>query len=327
MCLDIKNFYLTTALDQFKYMKMPISLFPTWIIAQYDLQKNILNGYIYLEMQQAIWGLLQARILANKLLQKRLLPHGYYKCANTPGLWKHITRPILFTLVIDNFGVKYVGREHVEHLIACIKEKYKPTENWTGDLYCGIKLNWDYTARTLNISMPGYIKKILLKYKHCMPAQPQHCPYAPAPKQYGTAAQSPLPVDISPKLSPEEIKEIQRVIRSILYYTRVVNITVLMALSSIAIEQSKGTTKTMEKAKQLLDYLTTYPDVTICFKASDMILNIHSDASYLSKTNAQSHTCSHFFVGWTPKDGDPIQIEWRALRALCNPSLCRRICQ
>jgi hypothetical protein len=50
-------------------------------------------------------------------------PHGYYKCANTPGLWKHITRPILFTLVINDFGVKYVGQEYVEHLIACIKEK------------------------------------------------------------------------------------------------------------------------------------------------------------------------------------------------------------
>ncbi len=48
-----------------------------------------------------------------------------------------------------------------------------------------------------------------------MPTWPQHCPYAPAPKQYGTVAQSPLPVDISPKLSPEEIKEIQRVIKSI----------------------------------------------------------------------------------------------------------------
>jgi hypothetical protein len=62
-------------------------------------------------------------------------------------------------------------------------------------------------------------------------------------------------------LSPEEIKEIQRVVGSILYYAQAVDITVLMALSSIAIEQSKGTTNTMEKAKQLLDYLTTYPNV------------------------------------------------------------------
>jgi hypothetical protein len=96
--------------------------------------------------------------------------------------------------------VKYVGKEHVDHLLACIKEKYELTEDWTGDLYCGIKLALDYDARTLNILMPGYICKMLLKYKHRMPPCPQNCPYAPAPKHYGAAAQAPLPVNISPEL-------------------------------------------------------------------------------------------------------------------------------
>ncbi len=107
----------------------------------------------------------------------------------------------------------------------------------------------------------------------------QHGQYAPAPKQYGAKAQAPLPIDFSPKLSPAEIKEIQREIGSILYYAWAIDITVLMALSSIAIKQSKGITKMMEKAKQLLNYVTTYPDTTIRFCASDMILNNHSDAS------------------------------------------------
>jgi hypothetical protein len=61
-----------------------------------------------------------------------------------------------------------------------------------------------------------------------------------------------------------------------------------MALSSIAIKQSKGTTNTMEKAKQLLDYLAKYPDVTIRFRASDMIMNVHSDTLYLSELDARS---------------------------------------
>ena len=81
-----------------------------------------------------------------------------------------------------------------------------------------------------------------------------------------------------------------------------------MALSSIAIEQSKGTTNTMEKEKQLLDYLDTYPDATIRFRASDMIMNVHSDASYLSESDTRSRACSHFFIGWSPKDGDPIKL-------------------
>ncbi len=117
VCLDIKNFYLTAPLDRFEYTKIPIALFPEWVVKQYKLMKHVLNGFIYLEMQRAVWGLPQTGILANKLLRQHLLPHDYYECNNTPGLWKHETRPISFTLVVDNFGVKYVGKEHVEHLI------------------------------------------------------------------------------------------------------------------------------------------------------------------------------------------------------------------
>jgi hypothetical protein len=86
-------------------------------------------------------------------------------------------------------------------------------------------------------------------------------------------------VDVSPRLSPEEIKEIQCIIGSILYYARAIDITVLMALSSIAVEQIKGMTNTMQKAKQLLDYLATNPGTTIWHRASTMIMNMHSDAS------------------------------------------------
>ena len=164
--------------------------------------------------------------------------------------------------------------------------------------------------------MSGYIQKLLHKYKHCMPTRPQHCPYSPSPKQYGAKAQAPLPVDISPKLSPAEIKEIQCVVGSILYYTRAVDITVLMALSSIAIEQTKGTTSTLAKAKQLLDYLVTHPNATTRYRASDMIMNVPSDASYLSESNACSRACGNFFMGWSPSDRDPILLNG-AFFALC----------
>jgi len=159
-----------------------------------------------------VWGLPQAGILANKLLRKRLKPHGYYECINTPGLWQHATRPITFSLVVDDFGVKYVGKEHVDHLISCLKtETYKLTEDWAGDLYCGISLRWDYAKRWLDISMPGYIKKQLLKYKHII-RQIQHCPYSPEPKRYGADAQSPLPQDILRKLNDKEIKQVQKIV-------------------------------------------------------------------------------------------------------------------
>jgi len=55
---------------------------------------------------------------------------------------------------MDDFGVKYVGKEHADHLVASLQTKYKLVEDWTGDLYCGIKLHWDKNVHTLDISMP-----------------------------------------------------------------------------------------------------------------------------------------------------------------------------
>jgi hypothetical protein len=148
--------------------------------------------------------------------------------------------------------------------------------------------------------MPGYIKNCSKNATIVSPqidSKPQHCPYSPPPKQYGTKAQAPIPINISPKLLQEDIKEIQCVIGSILYYARAVEINVLIALSSIAIEQTKGTTSRIEKAKQLQDYLATNSNATIWFQALDMIMNIHSNALYLSEANACSRACGHFFHG------------------------------
>ncbi len=62
----------------------------------------------------------------------------------------------------------------------------------------------------------------------------------------------------------------------------------------------------MERYTQLLDYLVGHADMKVCFHASDMIMNIHSDASYLSEAKAQSRACSHFFLGWMPTNNAPI---------------------
>ena len=54
MCIDLKNFYLTANLDYYKYMKMPLSLFPQWIIDQYELNKHAVNGMVHIKMQKAV---------------------------------------------------------------------------------------------------------------------------------------------------------------------------------------------------------------------------------------------------------------------------------
>ena len=65
-------------------------------------------------------------LLAKELLEKRLNKHGYQQSKLVPGLWKHDTRLIQFTLVVDDFGVKYVGEEHAQDLKNALEEHYKP---------------------------------------------------------------------------------------------------------------------------------------------------------------------------------------------------------
>jgi hypothetical protein len=97
-------------------MKMPLSLFPQDIINPYGLLDKILHGYVYIEICKGMYGLPQAGILANKLLEKRLAKHSYFKQPHTPGLWKHESCPVWYNLVVDDFGIKYIGKEHLLHL-------------------------------------------------------------------------------------------------------------------------------------------------------------------------------------------------------------------
>ena len=130
--------------------------------------------------------------------------------------------------------------------------------------------------------MPGYVIRQLLKYKYEKTKRDQHSPYQAPIKHYGKDAHNPLPDDDTPQLKEEGVKRVQKVVGSILYYARAVDLMLLMALRSIAEEQSKATKKMMKNTEQLLDYLATHPDATIRYRASDMILNIHSNTSYLS---------------------------------------------
>ena len=194
MGIDIKNFFPAAPLDRYEYMKMPLKVFPQHTIEQYNLINKAKNGFVYLEIRRAIYGLPCSGALANKLLRERLDPAGYYEVPHTPGLWRHKTRPIEFSLVVDDFGVKYVGKEHAEHLIRTLRKDYKISLDWKGDLYCGIKLDWDYNKRHLDISMPGYVDKLLQRFEH-EKKKNQHCPYPAQPRKFGAASQEPLKED------------------------------------------------------------------------------------------------------------------------------------
>jgi hypothetical protein len=144
--------------------------------------------------------------------------------------------------------------------------------------------------------MPGYVSNVLSKFQHDAPKHPHHTPSGYATPVYGAKTQYATK-DETPPLTAEQCLTIQKVTGSVLYYAQAVNPTVLMPLDDIATEQTKATEKTQAATNQLLDYLATHPDAAIRYLASEMILHFHSDASYLSVSNARSRLGGLFFLG------------------------------
>ncbi len=124
--MDIKNFYLCTPMTRYEYMRLKLLDMPEDMIKHYRLL-NIAtpDGYVYCKIRQGMYGLPQAGIIAQELLAKQLKEHGYFQSKRTPGLWTHEWRPIAFTLVVDNFSIKYVGEEHAEHLLKTVQKYYR----------------------------------------------------------------------------------------------------------------------------------------------------------------------------------------------------------
>ncbi len=104
-----------------------------------------------------MYGLPQAGKLAQDQLSKRLNKVGYYQSKTTPGYWKHKWRPISFTLVVDDFGVNYINKADVEHLLSVLKENYEVDTDWDVTRYLGLTLDWDYKNGNVHLSMPEYI--------------------------------------------------------------------------------------------------------------------------------------------------------------------------
>jgi hypothetical protein len=274
-------------------------------VDKYNLKALAVDGWVYIEIRKGMYSLKQAVLLANQLLQKHLAPSGYYPARHTSGSWLHKTRPIAFSLIVDDFAVKYVGNHHADHIRNALLHNYELTTDWEGKLYSGMSLKWDYKNITCDISMPGYVSNVLSKFQHDSPKHPQHKPFRYVTPVYGAKTQYATQ-DETPPLTAKQCLNIQKVTVSVLYYARAVDPTVLMPLNDIATEQTNATEKTQAATNQLLDYLATHPDAIIRYHASDMVLHIHSDASYLSVSNARSRLGGLFFCGDKPPQEDTL---------------------
>jgi hypothetical protein len=125
-----------------------------------------------------------------------------------------------------------------------------------------------------------------------------HAPSRYIPPNYGPKTQH-AEIDNTLLLNPDQKLTLQKVVGTFLYYARAVDF--LHALGTLSSAQSKGTQKTAVAMIDFLNYCATHPEATLRYVASDMVLYTHSDASYLTDTEARSRAWGHHYLGKTPE--------------------------
>jgi hypothetical protein len=284
---DCKDFYLGTTLLRKEYMRIHRKHIPIATQKKYNLEHLFYNEYIMVEVGKGIYGLPQAGKLAQDRLIAHLATHGYHLTPNTPCLFRHDTYPTAFTLVVDDFGIKYAKKEHADHLLNALRELYIMTVDWEGSSYIGIKIDYDKQARTISLSMPNYVKNALKRFNVTTPTHATDSPLLYTPPSYGSKTQQTY-VDTSPSLPSEGVKRIQQIVGVFLYYARAVDPTMLTAITKLGSSQARPTEAVLAEAERFLQYAATWPTSYVVYHASDMILHVHSDASYLSESNSRS---------------------------------------
>ena len=253
------------------------------------------DNYVYVKIKKGMYGLKQAAIIAYKHLVKKLQPHGYYPVPSTSNLWAHTSRPTVFVLCVDDFGIKYFNQKDLDHLLNALKQTYKVSIDLEGKNYLGYELFWNYAYGYVDLAMPKYIPKALRRFNHPQPKRPQYAPHKWTEPTYGQRVQY-VQHDNSSSLKKDGTRLVQQINGTVLYYAQAMDSTMLPACNEISYQQAAPTTKTMEACRMLLDYAATYPNAKIGFHASDMILHIASDAAYLVLPNAKSRVSGHYYL-------------------------------
>jgi hypothetical protein len=220
-----------------------------------------------------------------------LAKHGYHQAdMSVPCYFKHDSNSVSFTLVVDDFGIKYSDPAHAQHLLDAICELYPSIKvDWAGAKYLGYQFDWDYENNSVSLSMPNYIPKALQRFSPSKVVRGASSPaiytsFFPGIKKQQQPQRAA--VDKSAPLSAADTKLLQQIIGVYLFYARAVDCTMLTAVNHLA--SMAPTDKAMAGAQRLIAYSASYPDHRITYRACDMILHVQSDASYLTRSNARS---------------------------------------
>jgi hypothetical protein len=243
------------------------------------------NGRVYFRVKRAMYGLPQAGYIAQQDLGKLLRDNGFYECPRTPQVFRHSTRNLTMSIVVDDFGVVYTSIADIAWLRDMLQTKYELKVDMTGTKYIGITLEWNYETRLCRVSMPDYVRKGVARFLG--DSEPREIRHGPAPYKHFTYGHQSAPdTDSSTLLSAERKQRVQALVGYFLYYARAVDPTMLVALGQIASNQAAATENVEAACTHFLHYANTYPNATIVYRSSDMILRVVTDSSFHSEPSA-----------------------------------------
>jgi hypothetical protein len=134
-----------------------------------------------------MYGLKQVGKLSNLRLVSLLSSFGFYE-TSSPCLFKHVSRSILFVLVVDDFGVKYSLRSDFEFLVSCLSTLlYHAKAHPIASKFLGFSVSHNRTARTFTVSYPGYASHLLARLRP-LGVPPCNSPSIYTPPVFGSRA-------------------------------------------------------------------------------------------------------------------------------------------
>ena len=225
-----------------------------------------------------------------------------------------------FTLVVDDFGVKYTDITDFLFLQSVLKEKYDIHVDLSGTKYIGVRLDWDYLANTVTPSMPTYVASGIARFCPDGPPPPAKTPGIYVPPTFG-APNLDAKIDTTPLATLTEKQFIQEVVGYFLYYARIIDHRMLPSLTFIAKKQAAPTQATLAATHHFLRYAACHQDFKAIIHASDMLLTVISDGSHLSQERAGSIAGGYHSL--TNKGASHLDINAPIL-ALCSsiPTVC-----
>jgi hypothetical protein len=298
MTLDIKDFYLGTPLDEAEFMRIPLKFIPIDVQLKYNIKAVQTHDAVIMRINKSIYGLKQSGILSQQRLVKHLAKHGYQQCHFTPCLFIHDTNGTAFTLVVDDFLVKYKDTTAAQHLISALQELYEITVDTAPiQKYVGITIDYKPDKQYIDLSMPGYVKKALVRFGKTA-VRGVNSPMTYIPPNYGAKTQTLKPDAVaSTPLNPAQVLFVQEVVGVFLYYSRAVDLLMITAINKIGSRQAGADVTILGDIERFLQYASRWDSNVMRIHGSNMILNVHSDASYLSETKARSRAGAFMCMG------------------------------